>query len=68
MKSLWEALPPRKRGFQVASAEDLVAKAHQLIDAGDVVLVKGSKGSRVSLVVDALGKLGQAVRSIGAGE
>jgi len=29
-----------------------------MIDAGDVVLVKGSKGSKVSLVVDAIRKLG----------
>ena len=30
-----------------------------LVDAGDVVLAKGSKGIKVSLVVDALRKLGQ---------
>ncbi|MDZ7907380.1 MAG: hypothetical protein U5N10_03525 [Gemmobacter sp.] len=34
-----------------------------LIDAGDVVLVKGSKGIKVSLIVDALRKLGQAGRA-----
>jgi UDP-N-acetylmuramoyl-tripeptide--D-alanyl-D-alanine ligase len=33
--------------------------AHHIADAGDVVLVKGSKGSKVSMVVDALKKLGQ---------
>jgi len=32
---------------------------HRCVDAGDVVLVKGSKGSKVSLVVDVLRKLGQ---------
>jgi UDP-N-acetylmuramoyl-tripeptide--D-alanyl-D-alanine ligase len=30
----------------------------RLVDAGDVVLVKGSKGSKVSLIVDAIRKLG----------
>jgi UDP-N-acetylmuramoyl-tripeptide--D-alanyl-D-alanine ligase len=30
------------------------------VDAGDILLVKGSKGSKVSLVVDALRKLGHA--------
>jgi UDP-N-acetylmuramoyl-tripeptide--D-alanyl-D-alanine ligase len=36
-------------------------QSRQLVDAGDIVLVKGSKGIKVSLVVDALRKLGQAV-------
>ena len=58
MRALWEALPDRQRGEWTERAEDLAARAHHLVDAGDVVLVKGSKGSRVSLVVDALRRLG----------
>ncbi|MBW6506357.1 MAG: UDP-N-acetylmuramoyl-tripeptide--D-alanyl-D-alanine ligase [Rhodobacteraceae bacterium] len=60
MQALWQALPPGKRGEWHETAASLVARAHHLADAGDVVLVKGSKGTRVSLVVDALRKLGQA--------
>ncbi len=60
MQGLWQALPPARRGQWFETAEALAASAHTLVDAGDVVLVKGSKGSRVSLVVDALRKLGQA--------
>ncbi len=62
MKALWEALPEDQRGHHVKSAEKLAERAHRLVDAGDVVLVKGSKGSRVSLVVDALRKAGRALR------
>ncbi len=61
MRALFEALPAHRRGRWVETAEELAAEAHKLIDAGDVVLVKGSKGSRVSLVVDALRRLHQAV-------
>ncbi len=61
MKSLYDALPVEKRGRFVEEAQTLAADAHKLIDAGDVVLVKGSKGSRVSLVVDALRRLHQEV-------
>ncbi|MEO1536377.1 MAG: UDP-N-acetylmuramoyl-tripeptide--D-alanyl-D-alanine ligase [Pseudomonadota bacterium] len=60
MKALYDALPVEKRGRWVEKAETLAGIAHKLIDAGDVVLVKGSKGSRVSLVVDALRKMHQA--------
>ena len=58
MRALHEALPARKRGSWTEHAPNLAAKAHTLVDAGDVLLVKGSKGSRVSLVVDAIRKLG----------
>ena len=62
MKHLWQALPAAQRGKWVATAPELAEEAHQLIDAGDVVLVKGSKGSRVSLVVQALRRAGRQER------
>ena len=58
MKHLFDALPEDKRGQWTETAADLAAKPATLVDAGDVVLVKGSKGSKVSLVVDAIRKLG----------
>ncbi|NOX39211.1 MAG: UDP-N-acetylmuramoyl-tripeptide--D-alanyl-D-alanine ligase [Alphaproteobacteria bacterium] len=60
MKQLHLALPPEKRGEWHDSAKKLAERAHHLLDAGDVVMVKGSKGSRASLVVDAIKKLGRA--------
>lgn len=63
MKHLWDSLPDAQKGMWAESAEDLAARAHELVDAGDVVLVKGSKGSRVSLVVDALRETGRNIRS-----
>lgn len=59
MCALHDALPSAKRGRHVPQAEDLVDAAHSLVRPGDVVLVKGSKGSYVSRVVDALRHLGQ---------
>ncbi len=59
MKHLWGALPVAQRGKWVATAPELADEALRLLDAGDVVLVKGSKGSRVSLVVEALRRAGQ---------
>ncbi len=61
MRALWQALPRGQRGEWTETAGDLAARARSLVDAGDIVLVKGSKGSKVSVVVDALRKLGQAV-------
>ena len=62
MAALWRALPRRQQGLWCATAPELAAQARGLVDAGDVVLVKGSKGIKVSLVVDALRKLGQGAR------
>ncbi len=61
MRALWEVLPRGQRGQWVETAAELAARARSIVDGGDIVLVKGSKGSKVSLVVDGLRKLGQAV-------
>ena len=58
MRALHEALPRAKRGHWVETARELVPKLHGIVDAGDIVLVKGSKSIEVSRVVDALRKLG----------
>jgi UDP-N-acetylmuramoyl-tripeptide--D-alanyl-D-alanine ligase len=60
MKVLYAALPRQQRGEWVETAQDLASRARGLIDAGDILLVKGSKGSKVSLIVDVLRKMGQA--------
>ena len=60
MNRLWARLPDSIRGDWVEEAETMADRAHRLIDAGDVVLVKGSKGAKVSKVVDAIRKLGHA--------
>jgi UDP-N-acetylmuramoyl-tripeptide--D-alanyl-D-alanine ligase len=59
MAALHTALPEERRGRWAPEAEDLVVHLRRMIDAGDVVLVKGSKGSRISRIVDAIRKLGQ---------
>jgi UDP-N-acetylmuramoyl-tripeptide--D-alanyl-D-alanine ligase len=55
MAALWEALPPTRRGGYADSAEGLAPVLARAVSPGDVVLVKGSKGSRASLVAAALG-------------
>ncbi|WP_430463460.1 UDP-N-acetylmuramoyl-tripeptide--D-alanyl-D-alanine ligase [Tabrizicola sp.] len=63
MKGLHAALPRAQRGEWVETAAELLPRARHLIDAGDIVLVKGSKGIKVSTMVDALRKLGQPAAS-----
>ena len=58
MAVLHDHLKAPRKGRWFETAQAAAAAAHALVDAGDVVLVKGSKGSKVSLVVDALRKLG----------
>ena len=60
MRALYDLLPEAKAGRWTETAEELAGDAHALVQAGDVLLVKGSKGSKVSLVVDAVRKLGHS--------
>ena len=54
MKALIEALPESRRGGYAESADALIPMIAGAVRAGDVVLVKGSNGSRMSRVVAAL--------------
>jgi UDP-N-acetylmuramoyl-tripeptide--D-alanyl-D-alanine ligase len=65
MKSLWDALPPTRRGGYAETAEALSPLVVQAAEPGDVVMVKGSKGSKASAVAQALAALER--RAGGAG-
>ncbi len=54
MRSLMQALPPAKRGLWTEAVEGLIDRLPELVQPGDIVLVKGSKSSRVASLVDAL--------------
>lgn len=60
VRALHDALPGARRRSWVGTAEELAGTVHEHLAAGDVVLVKGSKGSRVSLVAEAIRALGGA--------
>ncbi|MEQ1617602.1 MAG: UDP-N-acetylmuramoyl-tripeptide--D-alanyl-D-alanine ligase [Terricaulis sp.] len=54
MAALVEALPPARRGGYAENADALAPLIAGALRAGDIVLVKGSNGSRMSRVVAAL--------------
>jgi UDP-N-acetylmuramoyl-tripeptide--D-alanyl-D-alanine ligase len=60
MRALWEALPAARRGAYAATSSELVSSFLDTLRSGDVVLVKGSFGSRMSVIVDALKMRGAA--------
>jgi UDP-N-acetylmuramoyl-tripeptide--D-alanyl-D-alanine ligase len=57
MAHLHEALPAARRGAHAPGAGELVAPLVTALRDGDVVLVKGSLGSRMGVVAGALGAL-----------
>jgi UDP-N-acetylmuramoyl-tripeptide--D-alanyl-D-alanine ligase len=64
MRALWQALPASCRG---GYAEDSAALESQVVSAvrgGDVVMVKGSLGSRMALIVKALQRSSAARESL----
>jgi UDP-N-acetylmuramoyl-tripeptide--D-alanyl-D-alanine ligase len=54
MHVLWEALPASRRGGYAEDSAALEAQVLSAIRAGDVVMVKGSLGSRMAPIVKAL--------------
>ncbi|MEM8787616.1 MAG: UDP-N-acetylmuramoyl-tripeptide--D-alanyl-D-alanine ligase [Pseudomonadota bacterium] len=60
MHALHQALPHARRGKWFADTAALAAQVPRLVDAGDVVMCKGSLGSRVGMLVAAIKKLGDA--------
>jgi UDP-N-acetylmuramoyl-tripeptide--D-alanyl-D-alanine ligase len=54
MRHLHEALPESRRGFHATDADAASGPVRDALRAGDVVLVKGSAGSRMGRVVRAI--------------
>jgi UDP-N-acetylmuramoyl-tripeptide--D-alanyl-D-alanine ligase len=65
MKSLWDALPPTRRGGYAETAAALAPQLAQAVEAGDVVMVKGSKGSKAASIAQALADLGSPHAGLG---
>ena len=57
MRAMYEALRPERRGLWAATAAELAEQVEALVQPGDVVMVKGSNGSKASLVAAALADL-----------
>lgn len=60
MEHLWDALPPRRRGGYADTAAELAPRVAEEVVPGDVVMIKGSFGSRMRHVLDALTALADA--------
>lgn len=57
MRHLYLALPEARRGIWAESAAELAEKAADLAGPNDIIMVKGSNGSKASLVAKALAAL-----------
>ena len=54
MAHLWEGLSPKRRGSYAQTSEGLSQTVLGDLRAGDVIMVKGSLGSKMIPIVDAL--------------
>ncbi len=57
MKFLWDALPSTRRGGYAGTAGELAPQVVRAVAPGDLVMVKGSNGSKASTVAAALAAL-----------
>jgi len=56
MRNLWEALSAGKRGGYADSSADLESQVVSAVRAGDAIMIKGSLGSKMKVIVNALEK------------
>src|SRR6185437_11811245 len=54
MKALWDVVPQKHRGFYAENSHSLAPELLAALKPGDTVLVKGSLGSRMAAVIEAL--------------
>jgi UDP-N-acetylmuramoyl-tripeptide--D-alanyl-D-alanine ligase len=54
MRALWQALPSGRQGGYSETSEGLEAQVLDAIQPGDAVMIKGSLGSRMAVIVKAL--------------
>ena len=54
MKALWDALPEAQRGAYAENSAGLAPQVMAAVKPGDTVLVKGSNGAKMSLIVETL--------------
>ncbi|MFD3191137.1 UDP-N-acetylmuramoyl-tripeptide--D-alanyl-D-alanine ligase [Sedimentitalea sp. HM32M-2] len=60
MQALHDALPADKRGGHHETSAELLADLHNRLQAGDVVLAKGSLSMQLGRIVDAIRKMGHS--------
>ena len=56
MKHMFDALPDERRGSWTPTSAELIPHVLKDLRAGDVIMVKGSNGARLGLLVDAIKK------------
>jgi UDP-N-acetylmuramoyl-tripeptide--D-alanyl-D-alanine ligase len=54
MRALWDALPESRRGAYFETSAGIAPAVTDALRAGDVALVKGSFGSRMAVIIEAL--------------
>lgn len=62
MKNLYDSLPQDRRGAHSHDSAELAQIVPEVLVPGDVVMVKGSNGSKMGVVVEALRKLPENFR------
>ena len=65
MGALYQALPAGRQGAYAETAEALQSKLVDAVGPGDVIMVKGSLGSRMAPLVEALKRRFEAESSVG---